>query len=323
MTMSAPKSRPADEIAEIAVLEDLRRSFAARRPLRAGSLIVTVFGDLILPRGGGVRLAGLLSLLERLGVNDSQTRTALSRLVADGWFTAERVGRESFYRLTPLGQRRFDEASRRIYRDGSPAWDGVWHLALLPEVTRERRQAVERLFAWAGFGQLGPGVMIHPAPDRDSLAALLADLVAEERPLMVAGPAVALPPEGALRSLVARAWNLTALASAYGGFVEAFTPLTTALRQVAPTPEEAVLARVLLIHEYRRLILRDPFLPTQTLHQDWVGRAAHGLAADIYHRVLAPAETWIDRACRDRDGGPMPAAVGVRERFGREMSQKS
>jgi hypothetical protein len=41
----------------------LLAAFARRRPRRAGSLIVTVFGDAILPRGGAVQLADLMTLL--------------------------------------------------------------------------------------------------------------------------------------------------------------------------------------------------------------------------------------------------------------------
>ncbi|HET6519065.1 MAG TPA: hypothetical protein VFG47_04520, partial [Geminicoccaceae bacterium] len=60
-------------------------AFRRRQPVRAGSLIVTVYGDAIAPRGGTVSLASLTRLLQAFGLSAGLVRTAVSRLAADGW----------------------------------------------------------------------------------------------------------------------------------------------------------------------------------------------------------------------------------------------
>ena len=274
-----------------------------------------MFGDAILPRGGAVLLADLIALLEAFQLNDSQVRTALSRLVADGWLEAERTGRRSLYRLTETGRHRFDEATRRIYGGPPVAWRGEWHLVILPPESASRDELKKDL-GWLGFGQLAPGIMLHPAPDPDSLASVIGDLPVAERPLVVAGPAAFSAPPERLRGLVERCWDLAALAHSYRQFGTAFAPLGTALAHgFKPPPLEALLARLMLIHDYRRIILRDPLLPARLLPADWIGRAAYRQARGIYRKLTRSAERWID-AHLHREGGALPPPdAGFLRRF--------
>jgi phenylacetic acid degradation operon negative regulatory protein len=274
-----------------------------------------VFGDAILPRGGAVLLADLIALLEGFRLNDSQVRTALSRLVADGWLAAERKGRRSLYRLTETGRHRFDEATRRIYGGPPAAWRGAWHLVIVPPDSASRDELRKDL-GWLGFGQLAPGILLHPAPDPDSLASVIGDLPAPERPLVIAGATAFPAPPGLLRDLVARCWDLAALAAAYRDFLAAFASLGAALGGgFKPQPLPALLARLMLIHDYRRIILRDPLLPPRLLPGDWIGRAAHRETRRLYRKLARPAERWIGANLHGASG-PLPAAdAGFRERF--------
>jgi phenylacetic acid degradation operon negative regulatory protein len=73
--------------------------FATRKPLRTGSLIVSIFGDSVAPRGGVVWIGSLIEVLAPLGISQRLVRTAVFRLVQDGILTNEQVGRRSFYTL--------------------------------------------------------------------------------------------------------------------------------------------------------------------------------------------------------------------------------
>jgi phenylacetic acid degradation operon negative regulatory protein len=292
----------------------LLAGFAARRPMRAGSLIVTIFGDAILPRGGEVLLADLMALLAEFSLNDSQLRTALSRLVADGWLEAERLGRRSLYRPTEIGRHRFAEATRRIYSGPPKAWRGSWHVLLLPDGTE--RGELGKDLGWLGFGSLAPGLMLHPTPDAASLASVIADLPAEARPLVIAGKSALTSPPRLLPALVQRCWDLAALRDSYRGFLAEFADLGQAIGEgFVPAPLPALLARLMLIHDYRRLILRDPMLPPALLPRDWIGREAYAAARALYRALAKPAESWIDRHLRGRKG-PLPApGAAFRRRF--------
>ncbi len=297
-------------------IERLVAAFAARRPIRTGSLIVTVFGDTILPRGGEVLLADLIALLQGFSLNDGQVRTALSRLVADGWLAAERRGRHSLYRLTEIGRHRFAEATRRIYAGPPETWRGDWHVVILPPGSAGERDELRKDLGWLGFGTLAPGVMIHPAPDAASLASVIADLPAAQRPLVIAGDAAQPAPPGLLQDLVTRCWDLEAVAQGYRQFLATFAALDETLGAgFKPRPLPALLARLMLIHDYRRIILRDPMLPRHLLSGDWVGREAYRMARRLYRKLAPPAERWIDAHLRGADGPLRPPDAGFRERF--------
>lgn len=261
-----------------------------------------------------MQLADLIALLRHFSLNDSQVRTALSRLVAEGWLAAERHGRRSLYRPTETGRHRFEEATRRIYAGPPPRWRGEWHLLVLPAGTEQG--ALGKELGWLGFGSLAPGVKLHPAPDAAALASVIGDLPAGERPLAIAGKSVLAAPPALLRGLVARCWDLDALAHSYRELLAGFAALRRALAEgFIPEPLPALLARLLLIHDYRRIILRDPMLPPELLPRDWIGREAYAAARGLYRALAKPAERWIDEHLHGEKGRlPKPDAA-FRRRF--------
>src|SRR5579862_2282205 len=93
-----------------AAVSVLLRHFHRQSPIRGGSLLITIFGDSIAPRGGAVSLGSLISLARPFGLAERLVRTSVARLATDGWLIARRDGRRSEYRLSPGGLSRFAEA---------------------------------------------------------------------------------------------------------------------------------------------------------------------------------------------------------------------
>src|SRR6516165_6898169 len=112
-------------------IRGLLRHFRTQRPLRGGSLLITIFGDAIAPRGGAVTLGSLIRLAAPFGLTERLVRTSVARLAREGWLTAQRRGRRSEYRLTRNGAARFAAATRRIYGENPHDWNGRWTLVLL------------------------------------------------------------------------------------------------------------------------------------------------------------------------------------------------
>lgn len=296
------------------LVDELVRRFAESRPLRAGSFIVTVYGDAVVPRGGELALSSLIRIVEPFGISETLVRTAVSRLVQEGWLEGTRIGRRSFYRLTPSGAERFADATRRIYHGPPKPWTGELTLVLVPDAGATR-EAIRRELRWIGFGSLGFGVMFHPAPDREALRHALAPSGLSENALITTGRAES---NGTLlRRLAADAWPLDDLAYRYCGFSALFAPVGECLARGDRLALESALAlRLLLVHEFRKAVLRDPLLPPELLPTDWPGTAAHDLAAAIYRRVAAPAEHALD-ALGETSSGPLPPAdPAVFRRFG-------
>ena len=140
-TLAAVDAPPAACKTPAAAAAELVARFHRQRPLRAGSLIVTLFGDSLLPRGGAIALGSLIELAAPFGLNERLVRTATARLAQDGWLAARRVGKRSEYRLTEDGRVQFAEATERIYGEAGANWSGRWTLVVVPSLPAAQRAA--------------------------------------------------------------------------------------------------------------------------------------------------------------------------------------
>jgi len=296
--------------------------FCQQRRVHAGSLIITVFGDAILPRGGRIWLGSLIRLLEPLELNERLIRTSVFRLAKEEWLRAETIGRRADYVLTPSGRRRFEEASRHIYASHAPLWDRRWRLILVVgELDSKVRERVRDALFWQGFGALGADCFVHPSAE---LSSVLDALIAEGHspaltallPLFAADVHSAQSASDA--DLVHRAWNLEALAAAYGEFVATYQPILDHMRRThlsEVSEQDAFLLRTLLIHDYRRLLLRDPELPEVLLPADWPGQQARFLCKELYKRLEQLSNSHLDKHFCLADGSIPAEDTTLPERF--------
>lgn len=275
-----------------------------REPSRTGSIVITLFGDAIVPRGGSVWLGTLLEFFKTLDIDSGVVRTAMSRLAADGWLERKKVGRNSFYRLDEKGRHTFDTATRHIYDAPASDWTGRFELLLIGN--GEDRDASREALRNAGFGSPLPGVWVAPsgAPVPEEAAAAIRLEVSAE--------------DDSGRRLLSASWPLERTADAYLKFMKTFEPLRGWIgRKGLMSDVDAFTARILLIHHYRRVVLRDPLLPTTLLPRDWPGGAARQLCGEIYRGLLSASEQWLDRNATNEEG-PLPkAGVELSRRFGK------
>ncbi|AEB58889.1 phenylacetic acid degradation operon negative regulatory protein PaaX [Ectopseudomonas mendocina] len=300
-----------------APLDQLITRFQQQTPIRASSLIITLYGDSIEPHGGTVWLGSLIQLLEPMGINERLIRTSIFRLTKEGWLSAEKVGRRSYYSLTGTGRRRFEKAFKRVYSSSVPSWDGAWCLLVLSQFSPDKRKEVREELEWQGFGAISPTVLANPRYDRADVIATLQELNALEDSIVFETRPQDVLASKALRMQVRESWSIDELGAHYSEFIQLFRPLWQALReQESLKPEDCFLARTLLIHEYRKLLLRDPQLPDELLPGDWEGRSARQLCRNIYRLIQAKAEEWLNESLETADG-PLPdASETFYQRFG-------
>ncbi|MBV6273480.1 phenylacetic acid degradation operon negative regulatory protein PaaX [Alcaligenaceae bacterium CGII-47] len=297
-------------------------AFRQQRRVHASSLIISVFGDAVLPRGGRIWLGSLIGLLEPLDLNERLVRTSIFRLAKGEWVQAETQGRRADYVLTHSGRLRFEEASRHIYASYAPLWDRRWRLVLVVgELGVRDRERLRQALSWQGFGILNNDCFVHPSADlvaafdtmvADGLSTLLESLM----PLLAADSRSALSASDI--DLVSRAWNLDTLAQAYSDFVASYLPILAELRRdrfAQIDPQTAFMLRILLIHDYRRLLLRDPELPDVLLPLDWPGQTARMVCRELYRRLLEPSERHLDEHIRLADGTVPALQATTMERF--------
>src|ERR1700723_3109314 len=259
---------------------ELAARFRRQRPLRGGSLIVTLFGDSIMPRGGTIALGSLIDLAAPFGLNERLVRTATARLAHDGWLEGRRAGKLSEYHLSKNGRARFAEATKRIYSEPDTAWSGRWTLIVVPPMRAAERNGIREELVWRGFGEISATVFAHPEFDSRALrsqrrsAGLLSKVIAFD---------AALAADDAPRQLIQLGWDLNDLGLRYQRFVKRFRRVHAELeRRRATDPKDCFLVRTLLIHEYGRLHVRNRLLPAQLLRAAWPGVQAAALCRDIY-----------------------------------------
>jgi DNA-binding transcriptional regulator PaaX len=218
--------------AQSGAVRSLVRYFHRQSPIRGGSLLITIFGDSIAPRGGAVTLGSLISLAQPFGLAERLVRTSVARLASDGWLIARRDGRRSEYRLSPSGQSRFAEATGRIYGEIPSSWDRRWTLLILPPGIGGRRRDVRDELRWLGFGQVSPGVFAHPNWSIEKAREALNSLDGTANALLLKSES-----EGSEidRRLVASGWDLGGLMRRYRKFVDIFTPVLEAAALGAAT----------------------------------------------------------------------------------------
>ena len=253
----------------------------------ARSLLMTILGEFALPFGQPVWTATLVRALGMAGIEERSARQALARTAAEGWLSADRVGRRVRWWLTDSGRRLLVEGAHRIYTFGSgeQSWDGRWLVVLvsIPESMRALRHKLRTQLSWAGFGSPSPGVWISPQTTAAAKAKETLDDL--ELPGKVISFVAEYGPIGSQQEMVAAAWDLAEIERRYEEFVAEFADLDPR------SPDDLFAAQVRLVHEWRRFPFLDPQLPRLLLPPRWSGTVATQLFHDKH-------TSWRDQSRR-------------------------
>lgn len=256
--------------------------------MNARSALFDLYGDHLRARGSSAPIAALVRLLAPLDIAAPAVRTAVSRMVRQGWLHPVRLPEGAGYELTPRAGRRIDDALARIYRTGGQGWDGRWHVLVLSEVTeRAARQRLRASLTFLGYAALDETTWIapHSSPEVDAL--IEAEGARAER--------FSAEHDGDSVGLVRRLWDLEGLARSYERWLVDAQLLTSRVG-VSPSDERAFAVRSELLHEWRKFLFRDPGLPRVLLPEDWPGEKAAAFF-DAESQRLLPAAVRFVNAC--------------------------
>ena len=189
------------------------------------------------------------------------------------------------------------------------------------DLATKERERLRKSLIWQGFGVLSNHCFIHPSADLmaafDALSAEgLGNIISKLKPLVAADPA-SLANAASDKDMVRSAWDLDHLAQVYREFVQRYETILQDYREDpdSTSDEDAFLLRVLLIHDYRRLLLRDPTLPDVLLPSGWPGQKARLLCNELYQRLLPASERHLDQNFQLADGRTPLSADSLPERF--------
>lgn len=241
-------------------LQPFLEALHATGRLRVWSIVITVFGDVVEHRGGQIALRDLQRITDRIGIGEGALRTAMFRLAKEGWVERQKDGRSSLYRLS--ADRRFEmsEAAKVIYR--GTLGSGVREWALILDEGADVAQAL----------RLSRGAQILPW--RDGLGG-------RER-FVLRARAEHVPDW--VRSLVVP----DAVEAQIGEVGRLLDQLPARLSDL-----DALVMRVLLVHFWRRAVLRLPEYAADLMPPDWEAIGALARLGDVYAGLWEGSERAI------------------------------
>lgn len=247
-------------------LSDMTKDLRALRGGRVWSLMVSLFGDLAQGKGDKIEGPVLSAIMTELDVKPEAARVALHRLRNDGWITSQKRGRISQHSLTAKGRAESVAASPRIYATTQEVPDD-WCLVLL----KSAKPALQDKLAQAGLVQLMPRVFVGCPPQSLPKGALM------------------------LEGSEAPEWLCDQVAPTT--LLEEYAQLGHVLRElIGRLPKGAVLSpldtavlRCLVVHGWRRLVLKHAPLPRCLVKEDGAYHQCHLAVDALLTRFPRPA----------------------------------
>lgn len=275
------------------------------------SLIISFYGDYLWTCGGGIWLGSLINLMETLGFNQRVVRSSVYRLHKDEWLTVSKEGRKSYYYLEPERYNEMLGANKKIYHSVNPEWNNRWNLIHTDLGPTHSNKAKVRFLQHKGFGLFDKDFFIQP--DLQQLTPEMKQQIITKVPSAKIFQQAELFANDAdtLRNMVSQAWDLKRIHAEYQDFHSLFEPISLVLDKMDSreiSQADAFKLRLLVIHFYRRIIVRDPDLPAVLLPEDWLRKKAEQVAISIYQKVHSQAMTYLMENSETTNGKlPMPS----------------
>lgn len=266
-------------------------SLHAHGRLRVWSIVITIFGDMVQPRSTAeaparLALSDLARLTEGLGITAGALRTAVSRLTKEGWLERHKEGRSAWYQLSASGAANVQAASQRIYAPATAPAVRAWRL----ELAKAGAAAAEPPSAPKREDDTR---LRYTLSDSLSLIALQSghQPPAARDALVLEGQVVSLP-DWLFDNLIP-----PAVTQDYAELANLLQPLTDRCAQLAALPpHQAIVLRCLLLHFWRRLVLKHRPLPINLLPQDWPGQTCSQVLPTLYAALWSASEAWLEAA---------------------------
>ncbi|WP_197917746.1 PaaX family transcriptional regulator C-terminal domain-containing protein [Thiosulfatihalobacter marinus] len=243
-------------------------------PIRVWSLVVTIMGDLCQSPDTCIPGKTLGDLVGRLGITNQALRVALHRLRRDGWIQTVREGRTSNYFLSDRGRELTLAVRDQIYHPAPPTDTTVW-LVMAPQTMPAN-----------DFSENLPDESVALSPR----VALIAEKPDPSEDYLILPFAPHTLPQWA------------ALAVAPEELQREFSDLRDAVALVLDRPDPASLTdrtalRLVILHHWRRLVLRQSGLADLVLPADWPGTLARDSVQAALKRYPRPDPEALNREC--------------------------
>ncbi len=258
------------------------------------TFIVTVFGDVVSQHGDWVWLGSLIEILKPLGYSERLVRTSVFRLVKEDWLEVKKVGRKSYYRQTESANSHYVKAAKRIYSADTRLSENNWSILLPCFVDEPELSLLKKQLNWLGFSAISGGAFAHPNFDQSSLDETINELNLADSVVVFSANTIDEQSAKVLKKLVELKWQMPALQSRYTLFIETYQKIMDLIESgISVSDDQALSLRILMVHEYRRILLTDHELAEDMLPPDWKGHQANQLVESLYAVLSEPSCRYI------------------------------
>lgn len=286
-----------------------------RNNVSCTSMIVTLFGDVVSQHGEWIWLGSVIEALGPLGFSERSVRTSVFRLVQNDWLLTKKIGRKSYYCFTEYGRSHCERAERRIYYKPESNWDAHWILVLNVSVPDNQLEDFRKSIRWLGFNILSPGLFAHPSPDRRSLDEMLIESKLMSNVAVFKAQSDDVYSKVTLKTLITEKWEIDKLELMYQSFLSTFRDFATLIDIADLDETECFAFRLAILHEFRRIQLKDPDLPSELLPIDWVGFESQALLQRVYKHLMPGSLSFIENQLFNAHGGLPSPSLGFYKRF--------
>lgn len=242
---------------------------------RVWSVIVSLFGDLAQDKGARISGGALTRIITPMGIKPEAIRVALHRLRKDGWIESARSGRASIHYLTDYGRNQSAAVTPRIYERTASAPDD-WHLLIAEDgphqTTLDEVLLLPNYVAVNRSTALGHGRMPR---NLDGLMAAEVNKIAVPDWLKTQ-----LYPDALRQSCATLQRDLSQISAPPAGL----------------SPIAIGTLRTLIVHRWRRVVLRHPDLPPSFHPTDWAGETCRTKVFQLLDQLQRPDPNALDSA---------------------------
>lgn len=239
---------------------------------RIGSVIISIYGDAVIPQRNILPLSTIQELSTHLKFESGAVHTALSRLCSDGWFTRHKNGKHVSYELKNENKKTVEEAAQRIYGPNFLKEPKSWSIALFDKPTNQTPKGVYAINrkAW-----IVPDTIDLTDTDGDPIIFNVQD-VTQQIPKWSIANTIPLD-----------------ITREYQFLNQLISPMNEDLKEVKNMNElNALLARVLMIHFWRKIVLKHSPVYRSLMPQEWPGIICSESVSSLYHALLPKSQEW-------------------------------
>lgn len=161
--------------------------------------------------------------------------------------------------------------------------------------------------------------MAYPGCDQAKLQTLLLNLKMTDQVVIFRAETLQFWQESfpTIKRMVEINWPVSELHQRYEKFIGDFREFFNLIQQSDDcSPSQAFQIRILLIHQYRRILLKDPNLPFELLPSNWLALIARNLSNNLYQQVFSAADEFFIEFARTAEGSMPPVHPQFYKRFG-------